>query len=204
SNLKRYDAYDRGKSQVYVGEYAAHERNRVNTLNTALAEAAYLTGLERNADLVRLASYAPLLAKEGRTQWRPDMIYFDNARIVRTANYYVQQLFSRHCGDEYLPSELTTDVKRFAASCVRDSASGDVIVKLVNASADVVSAEIDLGDLPIAGKATQWTLSGSSEAHNTFDSPDAVEPSSESVVVGKPIHSELPPHSLRVIRCQTH
>jgi alpha-N-arabinofuranosidase len=91
NNLRRYDTYDRAKSKVYLGEYAAQETNRVNTWRSALAEAAYLTSLERNGDIVRLASYAPLLAREGHTQWGPDLVYFDHTNLLRTANYYVQR-----------------------------------------------------------------------------------------------------------------
>lgn len=105
-NMERFDAYDRTGPKVYLGEYAAHEGNRANTLRSALAEAAYMTSLERNGDLVRLTSYAPLLAKQGRTQWRPDLIYFDNVSITRSVNYYVQQLFSLNQGDVYLPTTV--------------------------------------------------------------------------------------------------
>jgi alpha-L-arabinofuranosidase len=105
-NLERFDAYERTETKVYLGEYAAHESNRDNTLRSALAEAAYMTSLERNGDLVRLSSYAPLLAKQGNTQWRPDMIYFDNVSITPSINYYVQQLFSVNHGDAYLPTTV--------------------------------------------------------------------------------------------------
>jgi hypothetical protein len=73
------------------GEYAAHDRGRQATLRSALAEAAYLTHLERNADVVRLASFAPLLARRGHIQWHPDLIYFDKTAVYPTVNYYVQQ-----------------------------------------------------------------------------------------------------------------
>lgn len=105
-NLQRFDKYERAGTLVYLGEYAAHDRGRANTLRSALAEAAYMTTLERNGDLVYFSSYAPLLAKQGRTQWRPDMIYFDNVTVTPSINYYVQQLFSVHCGDVYLPTEI--------------------------------------------------------------------------------------------------
>ncbi|MGE4286396.1 MAG: alpha-L-arabinofuranosidase C-terminal domain-containing protein [Phycisphaerae bacterium] len=105
-NLTRFDAYERTGTKVYLGEYAAHDTGRANTLRSALAEAAYLTALERNGDLVVLSSYAPLLSKERRTQWRPDLIYFDNHTVTPSINYYVQQLFSLHCGDSYLPTTL--------------------------------------------------------------------------------------------------
>lgn len=108
-NLERFDAYDRTGTEVYVGEYAAHESNRANTLRSALAEAAYMTSFERNGDLVKLSSYAPLLARQGHTQWRPDMIYFDKTTITPSINYYVQQLFSVHSGDFYLPTMVKSD-----------------------------------------------------------------------------------------------
>lgn len=105
-NLERFDAYPRSDAKVYLGEYAAHDEGRLNTLRSALAEAAYMASLERNGDLVVMASYAPLLSKEGRTQWRPDLIYFDNVSITPSINYYVQQLFSLNQGDVYLPTAL--------------------------------------------------------------------------------------------------
>ena len=109
-NLDRFDKYDRTGTLVYLGEYAAHDTGRVNTLRSALAEAAYMTSLERNGDLVALSSYAPLLSKQGRTQWRPDMIYFDNTTITPSVNYYVQQLFGVNCGDSYLPTQVQNSI----------------------------------------------------------------------------------------------
>jgi len=108
-NLERFDAYDRSGTLVYLGEYAAHDTGRANTLRSALAEAAYMTSLECNGDLVRFSSYAPLLAKQGHTQWRPDLIYFDNTSITPSANYYVQQMFSLNSGSVYLPTAVNID-----------------------------------------------------------------------------------------------
>jgi len=104
NNLHRYDNYDRNGPKVYLGEYAS----RGNRLFNALAEAAYMTALERNGDVVRLASYAPLLARQGHTQWLPDLIYFDNTTVSPSVNYYVQQLFSRNQGDVYLPTTVSS------------------------------------------------------------------------------------------------
>lgn len=87
-NLHRYDNYDRTQSKVYVGEYASQG----NTMLNAIAEAAYMTALERNGDVVSLSSYAPLLARIGNTQWNPNLIYFDKTNVYPTVNYYVQQL----------------------------------------------------------------------------------------------------------------
>jgi alpha-L-arabinofuranosidase len=106
-NLSRYDSYDRASAKVYVGEYAAHDRDRErNSLRSAISEAAGLTGFERNGDVVHFASYAPLLARRGHTQWHPDLIYFDGSEVFLTPNYYVQQLFGQNAGDAYLPTTL--------------------------------------------------------------------------------------------------
>ncbi|BAC74467.1 alpha-N-arabinofuranosidase [Streptomyces avermitilis] len=99
-NNDRYDAYDRNGPKVFLGEYASGG----NTFKNALAEAAYMTGLERNADVVKLASYAPLLANEDYVQWRPDMIWFDNHASWGSADYEVQKLFMTNTGDRVVPS----------------------------------------------------------------------------------------------------
>ncbi|WP_298454643.1 alpha-L-arabinofuranosidase C-terminal domain-containing protein [uncultured Cellulomonas sp.] len=102
SNTHRYDDYDRDGPHVFLGEYAS----RGNTFWNALAEAAFMTGIERNSDLVELASYAPLLANEDYIQWSPDAIWFDNDEVWGTPNYYVQQLFANNRGDQTVPSDF--------------------------------------------------------------------------------------------------
>ncbi|MFF1375010.1 alpha-L-arabinofuranosidase C-terminal domain-containing protein [Streptomyces sp. NPDC058308] len=99
-NNDRYDSYDRNGPKVFLGEYASQG----NTFGNALSEAAYMTGLERNADMVQLASYAPLLANEDYVQWKPNMIWFDNDQSWGSANYETQKLFMRNAGDEVVPS----------------------------------------------------------------------------------------------------
>ena len=101
-NQNRFDSFDRSKPKIFVGEYASWG----STLFNALAEAAYLTGIERNADIVDMTCYAPLFGRRGNSQWNPDMIYFDNRNVLKTANYYVQQLFGQNKGDVYLSSEV--------------------------------------------------------------------------------------------------
>ncbi|MCW2263837.1 MULTISPECIES: alpha-L-arabinofuranosidase C-terminal domain-containing protein [Sphingobacterium] len=155
-NQEFYDRYDRKKAKVYLGEYAAHVPNRASTIETALAEALHLCNVERNADVVTMTSYAPLLAKEGNTQWSPDLIYFNNTTVKPTVGYYIQQAFGQHAGDTYLFSELKLSNhdeavnKRVGKSIVRDAKSGDIIVKLVN----LLPVEIDL-DLSTIGVANQ-------------------------------------------------
>jgi alpha-N-arabinofuranosidase len=203
SNLERYDKYDRAKSQVYVGEYAAHEGNRANTWRSALAEAAYLTALERNGDIVRLASYAPLLAKQGRTQWRPDMIYFNNTELLLSANYYVQQLFGQNPGDVYLMPTLTPASTNLAVSCVRDSKSGAVILKLVNLGTAAQSLQVRLsGGKQIAPTAMKTVLAADSAAVNALGKPAVVLPQAARIPVGETFACEVPAHSLTVIRLE--
>ncbi|PZG02627.1 alpha-L-arabinofuranosidase C-terminal domain-containing protein [Micromonospora deserti] len=106
-NNKRYDSYDRSGAKVWLGEYASWD----NKLANALAEGAYMTGLERNADVVTMASYAPLLANIDYVQWKPDMIWFDNDQSWGSANYEVQKLFMTNVGDEVVPSTATGAVR---------------------------------------------------------------------------------------------
>lgn len=202
TNNRRYDTYDRTKSKVYLGEYASWG----NALSNALAEAAYMTGLERNADVVQLASYAPLLAKEGHTQWNPDLIYFTNTTVAPTVNYHVQRLFGQNQGDTYyggvvaLPTGPAADTT-LAASCVRDAKTGDVILKLVNTSATSQPLPIDLSSFRGLGSAATLTvLAGDKDAKNTLASPRTVQPKTTAYRAGRRFTYAAPPYSLTVLR----
>ncbi len=206
-NLRRFDNYPREGTLVYLGEYAAHERNRANTLRSALAEAAYMMGLERNGDLVVLSSYAPLLAKQGHTQWRPDMIYFDNTNITLSANYYAQQLFSCNSGDIYLPATISyNDIagkldRETAVSVVKDSESGDIIIKLVSKSESAVKARIDLEKSNLsATEAKVSVLTGAVMAENRFGQQEMVRPVNTIMAISSCFDYEIHPCSLSVIR----
>jgi alpha-L-arabinofuranosidase len=185
-----------------LGEYAAHDTGRVNTLHSALAEAAYLTALERNGDVVRLASYAPLLAKQNRTQWRPDMIYFSNTNLLLSANYYAQQMFGQNLGDRYLSASVAPAVTNVAVSCVRDSKSGDFILKLVNTGSTAQALQVKLtGAERIADKAQRTVLGAdSAAASNSFANPRAVMPQTSEISVGAVFECGVPANSLTVIR----
>lgn len=199
-NQDFYDKYDRTrKTKVYLGEYATHIPGRKVNMETALTEALYLTALERNGDVVHMTSYAPLLAKEKHTQWNPDLIYFNNREVKPTTGYYVQQLYGQNAGNQYLPSKITlnnTDEqvqKRFASSIVRDSTSGDVIVKLVNLLPVSVEANIDLNGVgAIQPSATRTVLTG------TLDSTPL--PATDTVQVDERFSQQLPAYSFTVIR----
>jgi Alpha-L-arabinofuranosidase len=131
-NTDYYDSYDRNAPKVYLGEYASHTR----TMESALAEAIYLCNVERNADVVEMASYAPLLCNDKHKNWNPDLIYFDETNIVTTPSYETQVLFSNYSGDKYISSKINIDEKyayRVASSVVRDETKGKTYLKLVNA-----------------------------------------------------------------------
>lgn len=203
-NLNYYDAYDHTASTVYLGEYAAHEKDRKNTLRSALAEAAYMTSLERNGDIVRLASYAPLLGKRGRTQWTPDLIYFDNTTVSPSVNYLVQQLFGHNTGDVSLPVDIKykTETPMLTASGVRDSGSGDVILKIVSRAETAICADISgLGEVGAA--ATCVVLAGEPLAENAFGAEPQVACETSVLNVAEQFIYEVPAHSLSVIRFKT-
>ncbi len=203
-NLYRYDGYDRAASAVYLGEYAAHDVGRSNTLRSALAEAAYMTALERNGDLVVFSSYAPLLGKNNRMQWKPDLIYFDTSTVYWTLTYFAQQLFSVNAGDTYLRTDIHFEQpKTLAASCVRDSASGDIIVKLVSRADVPVRVQIDLGNVDnIAPTAACTVLSGDPLGENNYAEwrRYILTPVETTLEVAPQFEYGAPAHSLTVIR----
>ncbi|GAB3010832.1 alpha-L-arabinofuranosidase C-terminal domain-containing protein [Niabella terrae] len=202
-NQDYYDKYDRNKSAVYLGEYAAHLPGRPNNLETALAEAIHLTALERNADIVKMSSYAPLLAKQGHTQWNPDMIYFNNTSISPRPGYYVQQLFSIHSGDIYIPataefSEKNEKItKRIAWSVVRDSSSHTLTVKLVNLLP--VPVDLQLKDSwwenNAAETVTRTVLKGAPRDQQ-------LQPLTDTLPLSALGDTQLPPYSLTVLSLQ--
>jgi alpha-L-arabinofuranosidase len=203
----RYDHYDRGGPKVFAGEFAAQSDRTVsvqnrNNLLTALSEAAAMTGFERNADVVRMASYAPLFAHVDAWQWRPNLIWVDNLRVVRTPNYHVQQLFSRNRGDVVVPLAAAGLPDRVFASAVRDQARNEVILKLVNATDRGVPVRLNLaGVRALRGPATVVTLSGQPGDENTFDQPDRVVPrTTRERLAGTGFVREFVPHSLTVLR----
>lgn len=203
ANQYRYDKYDRNKSKVFLGEYASWG----NKLKNAIIEAAYMTSLERNGDVVVLASYAPLLAKKGNTQWRTDLIFFDNKNIVLTPNYYVQKLFMNNQGDLYYDDVIIKDNNdsTIAVSCVKDSKSGDIILKMVNAGSYEKTIKIDLSKFKIKNNFAEKTLlTGEPDSENTFENPEKIKPISEIYrFKGKKFDYTLPPMSLTVLRIKT-
>ncbi len=201
-NQYRYDGYDRRKAHVYLGEYASWGNKMFN----AMAEAIYMIGLERNGDVVRMASYAPLFAKKDHTQWKTDMIFFDNRRVCLTPNYYVQQLFSVNRGDLYYDNvfSIAQGDSSLAASCVKDKASGEVILKIVNAGN--VKKTVS-GNLSAFGKivptAELTVMAGDAGAENTLESPMNIVPVKSVLKIDKAFEYTAPSMSLTIIRIKT-
>jgi alpha-L-arabinofuranosidase len=199
SNLHRYDKYPRSSPKVYLGEYASWG----NKLKNAIAEAAYLTGLERNGDVVHLASYAPLLAKKGFTQWTTDLIFFDNVNILLTPNYHVQKMFMTNQGDTWFDKIISKNESdtTLAASCVQDSKTGDVIMKMVNYSDTGKPMKVNLGKFgKIVAQAEKTVLSGLPGDENTFENLQKIVPVTSVTEVDKSFDYIAPPMSLTVIR----
>ncbi len=195
-NQDFYDKYDRSKPNVYLGEYASWG----STVYNALSEALYMTSLERNGDVVSMASYAPMLAKEGHTQWNPDLIYFNNTEVKPTVNYFVQQLYGQNSGDIYLPSQISLSDKnkkvnkRIAVSVVHDSKTNDLILKMVNLLPVEINTNLKFENLgSVNSSAVRTILSGT---------PDnkLARPVTDNITVSNDFPCVLPGYSFTVIR----
>ncbi len=194
-NASRYDNYDRKGPKIFAGEYAAHPAGvedgfKENNWLAALSEAAFMTGLERNADIVHLSSYAPLMAHADAFQWAPDMIWFDNLESYGSPNYYVQKLFSNNKGTDLLSINLNgkpiTGQNGLYSSAVKDTLKNEVIIKVVNTSDKEMNLSINLKSVKIVGKGTATVLASKDLMDfNSFSQPKKVSPKESFVKVGK-------------------
>lgn len=196
-----YDDYDRQGTKVYLGEWAS----KGNNVSNALVEAAYLTNVERNADVVVMSSYAPLLAKEGHTNWNPDLIYFNNTEIKPTANYYTQRAFGQNAGQTYVYSDLSvnggnTVEQRLDQSVVVDKTTGDIIIKIASLLPKESSVTVNLGEEAVKGHSTtaSWYILACNGNPNKTRTWDVNE--TRSLNVSSSFTIEVPKYSLSVIR----
>ena len=211
----RYDSYDRKGPKVFAGEYACHGSNKHkwNHYYTSLLEAAHMTGIERNADIVHMATYAPLFAHVEGWQWRPDAIWYDNLRMFKSVSYYVQQLYAMNKGTNVL--KLTMNKKPVAgqegqdglfASSVWDATTGEVIVKVVNTGDQAQPINIQLQGIKGARTANTITLCHDGmDDENTLDEPEKIipQPGTCQVEAGKQaayINDNLPAKSFRIYK----
>ena len=211
-NANRYDNYDRNSYKIFAGEYAAHSPKTVqpenqNNWQSALAEAAFMTGLERNADVVQLCSYAPLFAHIDGWQWAPDLIWFDNLNAFGTVNYYVQKMYSNNKGTEVLSMLLAnkpvTGQDGLYSSATFDRHSDEIILKLINSGAQAQSVNVRMeGSKKPANKAKLTVLkSDDLTTSNSLEHPTRLCPVEQEITInGKILNQVLAPYSFSVIR----
>jgi len=205
ANAKRYDNYDRKGPKVFAGEYACHPQNRKNNFESALCEAAFMTGFERNADVVYQCTYAPLFAHVEGWQWKPDLIWFDNLRSVKSPNYYVQQLYGMHVGTNVLPTvenklPLAGQDGIFASSAL-DKNKNEIILKIANTSKEARKIAYTINGLKASERKGTQTIFVSSDmdAENTLDKPDNVVPTEKEIrISGNKLEVELAPQSFNL------
>lgn len=212
NNARRYDNYPRNNTKIFCGEYAAQSTgiaspdNKNNWL-TALSEAAFMTGLERNADVVTMASYAPLFAHVDGWQWTPDLIWVNNLQSYGTPDYYVQKLFATNKGNKVVPVLLNDAAvagdDSLYASAVIDTAANELIIKVVNASAKPAPVSIALeGAKSVSSNASLTVLSSDDTGSvNSFENPKKVHPVDALIrLKGKKIEYSIRPYSMNVIK----
>ena len=207
SNANRYDSYDRNGPKVFAGEYACHAPDKENSFLTALSEAAFMTGLERNADVVHLCTYAPLFAHKEAWQWRPDLIWFDNLSFVKTPNYYVQQLFGNNAGTHVLAltmnGKAVSGQQNLYATAASDARDNTLIIKIANTGIDQKKISFILDGLKAGVHAVTLTHLNSSDlnAKNTFETPDLITPKVvHSYIKDNKMDIALPPLSFTILR----
>jgi alpha-N-arabinofuranosidase len=211
-NASRYDNYDRNGPKVFAGEYAAQSDRIASPENKniwlcAMAEAAFMTGLERNADVVQMASYAPLFAHVEGWQWTPDLIWVDNLKSYGTTNYYVQKLFSLNKGTEVVPvlsgNEVVAGKDSCYASATIDKKTNELIIKVVNTSKKKQDCEFQIDGAKKLDRKAQLTVLSSTnlKAENTFEKPDLVIPVTNVVMLkNKVLKLSLDPYSVNILR----
>lgn len=204
SHGHRYDNYDRKGPKVFAGEYACHGTGKKwNHFYTSLLEAAHMTGIERNADIVQMATYAPLFAHVKGWQWRPDMIWFDNLRSFKSVSYYVQQLYCHYKGTNVLPLTMNkkvvagdADQNGLFASAVYDKESDSYIVKVANVGDEAQTLNLQFQGMKKGQKfssAKQILLAyPEMDAENTLDEPEKITPKESPLQIdGQTLSVEL-------------
>ncbi|WP_407427699.1 alpha-L-arabinofuranosidase C-terminal domain-containing protein [Arcticibacter sp.] len=211
-NAGRYDSYDRQGPKVFAGEYAAQSvriasPDNKNNWHCAMSEAAFMTGLERNADVVVMASYAPLFAHAEGWQWTPDLIWVDNLRSYGTANYQVQKLFSLNKGTHVVPvlldNKAVSGQEGYYASATIDRKTNELILKVVNSTGKRQSGAFLIdGANKVQGKGSLTVISSADlEAVNSFEAPDTISPKVSPISIkNKRINLDLSPYSVNMVK----
>ncbi len=204
ADVKHYDTVDRNGPKIFVGEWATREGSPTTNMGAALGDAAWMTGMERNSDLIVMASYAPMLVNvnPGGMQWESDLIGYDAMTSYGSPGYYAQCMFAEYLGTEVPASSITGGGDRFFYSVTRDAAKGAVYLKLVNASSVPQPVEIDMSGAGNIGKTgTLVTLAGSNNAEtNTITAPRRIVPvKTELRGAGAKFSHSVPAYSVQVL-----
>lgn len=215
-NAFYYDSFERNGTKYFEGEYAAISTNPNDlygtpadgrllypTMQSSTGEAAFMTGLERNSDIVFAAAYAPLLQLVNDSQWTPDLVSFDAGTVYPSTSYYVQKLFSLNVGDEYLPSTLPAVNGTLHWTVSRSSASGDVFIKISNTVSTDADITFALPFSSVASTGTLQVLSGGQNDSNTPVTPDLVSPGNSTITTGPTFDYTAPGYSVSVITVHT-
>jgi alpha-L-arabinofuranosidase len=208
-NASRYDKYDRSGPKVFAGEYACHLAGGKNSFEAALCEAAFMTGMERNADVVHMTAYAPLFAHVDNWQWRPNLIWFDNLNVVKTPSYYVQQMYSKNAGTNVLTTILNgqpvAGQDSLYASSVIDNNKGEIILKIANVSTRNMIVNYHFDGLSAGEYMSTHTVIHQDNLtdDNTIENPVRVTPATRSEMFNFPESAvDLKPRSFNVIVVQ--
>jgi alpha-N-arabinofuranosidase len=209
-NAARYDKYDRNGPKVFAGEYAVQSVKVVspdnkNNWESALSEAAFMTGLERNADVVTMTSYAPLFAHADGWQWTPDLIWFNNLQSYATPNYYVQKLFSNNKGSDllrmYHNKKSVSGQDKLYATAVKDNKNDEVIIKIVNTDSQEKTIEINPRNIKLGQKLMKIILTASALSNENNFKTENIQPVEDNSIIKKGKFSvEIPANSLVVLK----
>ncbi|KAG1730852.1 glycoside hydrolase family 51 protein [Suillus paluster] len=213
-NAFYYDSFERDGTYYFAGEYAVVSTNASNLYGTSAygrlmypdmqgssGEAAFMTGLERNSDIIFAASYAPLLMNVADSKWTPNLISFDASQVYPSTSFYTQQLFSLNRGTEYLPSTLhIAEAVSLHWSVTRDAPTNTVIIKIANTGTSAEDMSFELPFEGVHGIGTATVLSGSATASNSPEAPDTVKPVTSQIKTGKSFPYTAPAYSVNVLR----
>jgi alpha-L-arabinofuranosidase len=198
-----YDKVDRNGPKIFVGEWATREGSPTPNMGAALGDAAWMTGLERNSDLIVMASYAPLLVNvnPGGMQWETDLIGYDTLKSYGSPAYYAQVMFGSYLGDHTLGSELQSAGPKFFYSITANAAKKRLYLKLVNGESSPQPVDIDLTGAKLAPTAKLVTLSAKdTQATNSIDHPQQIVPVESALhYVSAHLHHIMPGYSIQVI-----
>jgi alpha-N-arabinofuranosidase len=203
-----YDKTDRSGPKIFVGEWATREGSPTPNFGAALGDAAWMTGMERNSDIIVMASYAPLLVNvnPGGMQWESDLIGYNALHSYGSPSYYAQVMFADYVGDETLSSSLDSKNPRLFYSITRGSKNKQLYLKLVNASSKPQTIDLDFSGATFAATGKLVTLEArSTQATNTIDHPDNIVPVESTIRnVSSKMHHTMPAFSIQILELTQH